>query len=552
MLNHFFPSTKKGELPRWQRPFARALRWLGPSWRASPLRRTVQSVSFVLYLYLFLYVAWPHAEVFATTVLSDKEWLPAGFFLRLDPLLALSTVIAARHVGVALLWMAGILAVCLIIPRGFCGYLCPLGSLVDIFDWLIGRRMKRLRAKRRGWWVHLRYYLLAGVLASSAFGVLLAGYLSAIPVLNRAFLLGFGPLQLGLLKHWSMVRPLAWTSYLALSMLPAVLLLGLFGGRFWCRYVCPTGALFSVANVLRLNERKVGSSCTGCGRCVRACPFDAIKGDFATRSGDCTFCQTCGGVCPVRAIKFVSRWNREDLRAETEPRASEVSVSRRAFVLSAIGGIAAAGGMRTGLFDGFRDKPKLLRPPGSVPEPMFSDLCIRCGECMKVCPGPVLHPAGLEGGLESLWTPMAVPLHAGCHQDCNFCTQVCPTGAIRPLTIEEKRKTRMGLARVDRAICLPHAGVEDCRHCSHVCESAGYHAIEMQEIELEMGDVPEGVFSDLELEAMSHIRAPFVVRDLCVGCGQCENRCHTVNVIQAAKLEKAAISVSPLDEDGLV
>ncbi|MBN2133675.1 MAG: 4Fe-4S dicluster domain-containing protein [Sedimentisphaerales bacterium] len=176
----------------------------------------------------------------------------------------------------------------------------------------------------------------------------------------------------------------------------------------------------------------------------------------------------------------------------------------------ALPGMGAAMGMRVGLGDASAAKTRLLRPPGSVAESEFLDRCIRCGECFKVCPGPVLSPAGLEFGLEALWTPVVVPSHAGCHQDCNFCTQVCPTQAIRPLSLSEKRKTSIGLAVINPKTCLSRSGQHDCQLCFNECKAAGYNAIQMRRIELELGDIPEGVFSDAELEAMSSIEAPFV------------------------------------------
>ena len=143
--------------------------------------------------------------------------------------------------------------------------------------------------------------------------------------------------------------------------------------------------------------------------------------------------------------------------------------------------------------------------------------------------------------LESLWTPVADMLHAGCHQDCNFCTQVCPTGAIRPLPIEAKRKTPMGLAVLRTETCVAHQGDDFCRLCADECDAAGYHAIEMQKVKLPIGDIPEGLFSDEEIEAMSTIDAPVVVADKCVGCGLCEYRCHSTNVKQRALLTESAI-----------
>jgi Pyruvate/2-oxoacid:ferredoxin oxidoreductase delta subunit len=191
------------------------------------------------------------------------------------------------------------------------------------------------------------------------------------------------------------------------------------------------------------------------------------------------------------------------------------------------------------------ERPRLLRPPGSVPEARFLDLCVRCGECFKVCPGPVLHPSGLAGGLGALWTPVVVPSVAGCHQDCNYCTQVCPTGAIIPLRIEDKRRFVVGLAAVDTKTCLPHRGESDCDLCYRECVAAGYDAIEMRPIHMEVGPVPEGALSPDEIEQMSTILAPFVKTGACVGCGLCESRCHGAVVRQQKALARSAIIVSP-------
>jgi NAD-dependent dihydropyrimidine dehydrogenase PreA subunit len=188
-----------------------------------------------------------------------------------------------------------------------------------------------------------------------------------------------------------------------------------------------------------------------------------------------------------------------------------------------------------------------LRPPGSVPERAFLDLCIRCGECFKVCPGPVLHPAGMEHGFEALWTPVAHPEHAGCHQDCNFCTQVCPTGAIQPLELGVKRVTHMGLAVVNLDTCLPfdNANRQECDLCFLECKRAGYNAIEMRPIQLpvDRAALEAQGFSDFEIDEMGTIHAPFVDPDACVGCGICTYRCHTRFVVQEQRLEEAAITI---------
>jgi polyferredoxin len=500
-------------------------------------------VALGVYLVLLFWTAWPHTDVFTSDVLASREFLPAESFLALDAFAVATASIAARSVGLVLLPALAIIVVSVLVPRGFCGYLCPPGTLVDFFDWTVGRRLGRKMAIQPERWRHARYALLAGVLAAAMLGVTFSGYLAAIPLLNRALVASAGRVELGLFKGWDFVSALDVAGWAAVTLLVVVLGLGLVSRRFWCRYVCPTGALYSVASCLRLVERRVTDSCTSCGKCRRICPFDAVREDFSTRHDACASCRTCGGACPAGAIVFAKRRFVASPTAPVNPAVAEEGgpMPRRIFLASLGGGAVAAASLGSGLVLARRPRTYLLRPPGSVPEEDFVRLCVRCEECVKVCPGPTLRPAGLGEGLDVLWTPVADPLRAGCHHDCNFCTQVCPTGAIRPKTLNEKRDTRMGLAEIDVAACLSHKGVEFCDHCFHVCEAAGYRAIEMREVKLEIGDIPEGVLSDIEIEEMSSVTAPFVDGKRCVGCGQCENRCHMVNVKSTRKLERSAV-----------
>lgn len=559
--NIFFPFRKKSQRKGWTGHTWKWLERIGPVTRSSPVRRLIQVTCLLLFLDAFFRICWPYSKQFTATTFSDKETLPVETFLLIDPLVGLSTALAGRVMNWATLWwMLGILAFCIVIPRAFCGYFCPLGTLIDAFDWLIGRHFKRwhvvdnptdLLKPRR--WVHIKYYVLTGVLISSACGVLTSGYVSAIPVLTRGLLFSLGRVQLGFMKGSNQLAPVGPMFYVSLGLFAIVFLLSLMGRRFWCRYVCPSGALLSVFNFARVGERKVESTCINCNKCVEICPFDAIEEDFTTRENDCTYCQTCGGVCPTHAIKFVTRWNLVELKVENEPKVQPRPISRRGFVAAGAIGVAAAVATRSlPIVSGKASAAPPVRPPGSLPEREFLDMCIRCGECFKVCPGPVLQPAGLEHGLEALWTPVAHPEHAGCHQDCTFCTQVCPTGAIQPLSLLVKRQTHMGLAIVNTRTCLPFSAEnrEDCNLCFVECQQAGYHAIEMRPIDLpvDRDELESYGFSETEIDEMSTIRAPFVDADKCTGCGICTYRCHTRYVVQDDRLSEAAITISAENE----
>ncbi len=549
-FNLFFRFYTKKDLPANKRFLHKLFLKIGPTWRAAPLRRIVQTACLGLFLWLFFYVAWPYADHFDEHVIADKEIIPADLFLVIDPLVGISTAIAGAYWGEVGLWMLGILTICILVPRMFCGWLCPLGTLIDFFDWAIGRHIKRWKLKQHhGWFVHIKWYLLAGILISSLCSVLTSGFFAAIPVLTRGLEYSLGRFQRGYIRGWQEVPPFDAAVILSLVLFAAVFLLGIFEKRFWCRYVCPSGATFSFFNLFRRSERKVTDACINCNKCVQICPFDAIKDDFTTRVADCTMCQSCGGVCPTQAIQFTST-GAQLPEKQADPETLGVldrPLARRGFLTAAVAGLSVAGLKQLNALDiGFgpgadEALPMPIRPPGSVTEAQFLDLCIRCGECFKACPGPVLIPAGTVYGIDSMWTPIASFQSAGCHQDCNFCTDVCPTGAIQPLKIEEKREIHMGLAKVNTETCLSFRedDKEACDLCFQECTAAGYDAIEMKAFKHEVAaeDMPPpGAFSDDEIEAMLTYYAPVVDQDACVGCGLCEYRCHKALVIHLNKV----------------
>jgi len=515
---------KPNALRRW-------LKAIGPTWASSPARRLIQSVCFILFLLLFFYVCWPYGLHNYALHLAAKEKIPAESFLAIDPLVSLSTAIAARTWVFSLAWAAAIIAICVLFPRGFCGYICPLGSLIDLFDWTISHRFTRFRPTRDGWWVHLKYYLLAAILISSFLGVLLSGFVAAIPVITRGLQFTLAPVQMGAAKGWYLNPPMNAGHWCSIVLLLGVLLLGFLRPRFWCRYVCPTGAVFSISNLLRATERKVESSCINCDKCVRICPFDAIKPtDYTTGTADCTLCQTCAGVCPTHSIKFVSRWESVDLKLPSNA-PPVVPFSRRNLLAGTLGGGALALGIR------FTSRSDLIvRPPGSVPEDDFLRLCIRCGECFKACPNNVLQPVGFEKNLNNLWTPQVVANWSGCEPSCNNCGQICPTAAIRPLPIEEKRVVRIALAVVNEQTCLPHVQREACQMCVDECNAAGYNAIEFRRVGVRLDENGEAIET-------SGFLAPVVLSDKCVGCGLCQTRCHIINVKQKHLLQRTAIEI---------
>ena len=154
---------------------------------------------------------------------------------------------------------------------------------------------------------------------------------------------------------------------------------------------------------------------------------------------------------------------------------------------------------------------------------------------------------GFEQGIEGIWAPMVVADWSGCEPTCNNCGQVCPTGAIRRLPIEEKRSARMGLAVVNKETCLPFSGKGDCQICMDECMASGYRAIEFMQVHTETDD------NGIPIEGTGYL-APVVLEEKCVGCGLCQARCHGINVKEKRLILESAIEVMAGDgrEDRMI
>jgi MauM/NapG family ferredoxin protein len=310
------------------------------------------------------------------------------------------------------------------------------------------------------------------------------------------------------------------TNLFVASLTLSILLLGMIRPRFWCRNLCPAGAMVALFSLRPLFRRTVSEKCTSCGRCVRSCPMGAIAEDFVrTAHSECITCLKCQEVCPEKAIAFKVGLKVPRLRPE-------VSLDRRRVLGAGATGLAAAALTMTSL-DHLHggETPRalrsagLIRPPGALPETEFQARCVRCGECIKGCLTNTLQPVWFEAGLSGLWTPKITARLAGCEQGCNLCGQVCPTEAIRPLSLEEKSFAKIGTARIDKTRCIAWEQDKKCLICDEICP---YNAIVSQFV-------------------TGHpITVPVIDEDKCNGCGYCECKCPVTG--------DSAIIVEPLGE----
>lgn len=419
--------------------------------------------------------------LFALTTPRFSRELPVSAFFRLDPLAALEAVVASR-VPLSLFGLALLMVVvALMAGRVWCGWLCPLGTLLELCP-------SPLQKRPRPGWFEAKYALLLATLIVAGGGLSLAA--------------GIAPLAL-LVRFLDVVAGKCGTSLSAVVLLalPLVLILALNGlaSRFWCWALCPLGALLGIASRLAPIRLRIGESCTGCGLCVALCPAGAITADGGRPSiafSECILCLRCYESCPKGAVFLAWQWPPR-LQVQYLP-------GRRAFLASMVGGIALlwlANSLST---------VKRLRPPGATEGELFSR-CIRCGECIKVCPTGALQPDG--GSLKGLWTPVFVPRRGYCRYNCNACGVVCPTGAIPHLSLGEKQRVVMGRAVIDAGRCLAWAELRHCDVCYKTCPLPR-KAVEMVEVEA-VNEIGEKIT----------VKCPQIIEELCTGCGVCEYNC---------------------------
>ncbi len=487
------------------------------------IRIASQIVFFVLFVSTFFFITrFPTGYV-----------LPAPWFLRLNPLVSLTTSIAARTIILPMVVMGLVMALLTVVfGRFFCGFICPLGACIDFSDrYLIGKA----RSPKRRPPTHVRrlkYVLLLAVAVPALFGAVFPLFMDPVSVLTRIAALVLNPL-LGVMKadavqagrilgieHFHTVVvdvPLVYGTAGTLLLAFAVFAGGFWDRRFWCQYVCPSGAFFGLLGRFALFRRTVrAESCNNCKRCTRCCPTRAIDPERVERTSvpECIVCGRCTDLKHgCSRFAFV-----KPVRGATDG----ADMRRRTVLAGVAGGLALLPVFRANALSRRTEQGRLIRPPGALPENEFLARCIGCGNCIKACPTQALQPCSTEDGMHRLFTPKLVPGVGACEESCHLCGYACPTGAIRRLPHDEKEFAKIGTAVLDRHRCLAWSQNKECLVCDEVCP---YNAIQAR-----VAQTTKGPF-----------KVPVVFEDRCIGCGMCEHHC-PVSV-------KAAIVVYSFGED---
>jgi len=419
-----------------------------------------------------------------------RGW-PVNIFLELDPLAGLGMALSTGTIYKGMAWGLVTLGVTFFLGRVFCGWVCPFGAIHQFLGYLALIKQtapEKVRRNRYHPAQKVKYWILMVLLGTIVYDLgrrllglppgrmlssLQIGLLDPMPLLYRSISLIVLPLVDGG-GQWFSTAPRWYEGgfSIALIFIPA-LLLNFKTPRFFCRYICPLGALLGILSRWPLFRiYKSDAACKTCPSCERHCE-GACQPSDQLRLSECVVCLNCREDCRGGSIRF-------GLKTSASGEIAAPDIRRREIVLSMVSGVA---GMATLGLEG-RQGPNWptarVRPPGSLNENEFLSRCLRCGQCMRICPTNVIQPAVLEAGWEAIWTPV---LNfrvgtSGCQHTCIACGHVCPTAAIRPVTrderlgqngFKEQGPIRIGTAFVDRGRCLPWAMNTPCIVCQENC-----------------------------------------------------------------------------------
>ena len=432
--------------------------------------------------------------------MAKIQFLPAAF--------AVNTIV-----------VAGLILLTCMFGRVYCSVICPLGIMQDIISWMRGKIKKKNRFRFRytpekKW---LRYGFLAAFLAALALGahsiaILIAPYSAYGRIAGNLF----APVYRWTNNIFAFLAERAdsyafystevWLKSLPALIVAAVTLTVIFifawiGGRSYCNTVCPVGTILGFFSRRSILAPVIDTGkCRDCGLCSKQCKSSCI--DMESHKIDysrCVACMDCMDTCKEGAISYRLR----NLVANTKE-----SKGRRTFLATAIltgSAVAAkAGHMEGGRDSRSHERQNPLVPAGSLSLKNFSSRCTGCQLCVSACPNKVLRPSS---SLTTLLQPEMTYEKGYCRPECTLCSDVCPTGAIRPVGIEEKSSIQIGHAVVNPEICVVNTDDVDCGNCSRHCPAGAITMVRKN---------PEDLQSRLK---------PAVNEEMCIGCGACEHLC---------------------------
>jgi ferredoxin len=465
---------------------------------------------------LFIFAGF--VVVFSDTKANVPSWCYVflGYFQFIPSILKFSSIQGLISTGFILVLLFTVFS-----GRIYCSTLCPLGILQDIVGYL--RRFipgKKLRYKYSKPLNYLRYSIL-GVLLLSLFisGILAMNIFDPYANFGRIASNLYQPVFIFINNIASRIfeffgvysiKPITqkefWAFPFIFSLSVFILLLWMvyYKGRLYCNTICPVGTLLGILSKISFLRIKIDDrSCTLCGKCQSACKANCI--DIKAKAIDetrCISCFNCIQSCSQSSIGYKLKFKKEPIKI------SPINNSKRRFLKSGLLYLYTIPLVTDTIKDG--DKPGnevkaggAVSPPGSQCIQYLKDNCVGCQLCISICPGKVLQPSFLEYGFTAMMAPRMDYNVGFCNYECTKCSEVCPTGAILPLTGEEKKVTQIGIVHFEKEKCIVITQNKSCGSCSEHCPTQAVHM--------------EPYKGNLTL--------PKTEAEICIGCGACEHVC---------------------------
>ena len=446
----------------------------------------IRGFSQIIFFLGFGYILW-------TTTYPLTSPLPSDLFFKTNPLLMIISSLSERIVLTGIIYSLILLLLSMIIGRYFCGWVCPLGSFMDFANWLNKKKFvapdKTNRKVRK-----FKYLILLIIFCFAIFKVQISWLFDPIVIFGRFVSLNLIP-AITLIIDNSFIRLLKASnlslrlfdlyrdlqqsilgvkisffahSWITLLDILLIILAAFYIPRLWCRTICPLGGLYALAAKCSPLKRVV-TKCIACGKCNTRCRMGAIKKDFSYLKSECILCMDCVYDCPTQETFF--HFNALRLKPQAKTPEIKSGISRREFLIMTLTSSLSLLAIKKSSSQDFLDSrhPYIIRPPAALKEDTFLNRCIRCGNCMKVCPTNGLQPVIVACGARGVWSPQLIADIGYCEYNCTLCSQVCPTGAIKKIPLAKKQTLKLGIAKINRETCLPWAKNKECIGCEEHC-----------------------------------------------------------------------------------
>lgn len=422
----------------------------------------------------------------------------------------------------SLMVLSVLLLLTLLFGRIYCSSVCPMGIFQDIVTWISKRRNKKKKYGYRRNKGILRWSIVVvvGITFYLEFALLL-GLTDPYSAYGRMVTNVFKPVYIAgnNLLAWIFTRFDNYTFYyievtvlsMAAFVVGVITFLGIGFlayryGRLYCNTVCPVGTVLGFFSRYALFRVRIDKDkCNGCGLCGLKCKASCIDSkEHRIDYSRCVDCFDCLDICRQQALHFgLKRPEQPEIKTTAADESRRMFLS--AALLTAVAVPTARAEESAGALLPYKPYKRQhpLSPPGSRSAAHLMQHCTSCHLCVTKCPSHVLKPAFMEYGLGGMMQPVMSFEKGFCNFDCTVCSDVCPNGAILPLTVEEKHVTQVGKVVFLEENCIVRTDETNCGACSEHCPTQAVTMVPYK----------------------NGLTIPHVNPDICVGCGGCEYVC---------------------------